>query len=106
MKNRSLKAGGRLNRWSLKAGFTVIFVLSRASKQNYIEIQWPQDKINFHPVLNFARFSNVRKYEIKYRTKICDFTVHSPVHKPTDLYMDMNTALYDRWVVAFDIFLS
>ena len=23
MKNRSLKAGGRLNRWSLKAGFTV-----------------------------------------------------------------------------------
>ena len=25
MKNRSLKAGGRLNRWSLKAGFTVLF---------------------------------------------------------------------------------
>ena len=24
MKNRSLKAGGRLNRWSFKAGFTVI----------------------------------------------------------------------------------
>ena len=24
MKNRSLKAGGRLNRWSLKAGFTVL----------------------------------------------------------------------------------
>ena len=23
MKNRSLKAGGRLNRWSFKAGFTV-----------------------------------------------------------------------------------
>ena len=32
-------------------------------------------KINFHPVLNFALFSQVRKYEIKYRTKICDFTV-------------------------------
>ena len=25
-------------------------------KQNYIEIRWPQDKINFHPVLNFALF--------------------------------------------------
>ena len=24
MKNRSLKAGGRLNRWSFKAGFTVV----------------------------------------------------------------------------------
>ena len=26
MKNRSLKAGGRLNRWSLTAGFTVISI--------------------------------------------------------------------------------
>ena len=29
MKNRSLKAGGRLNRWSFKAGFTVHFFFVR-----------------------------------------------------------------------------
>ena len=29
MKNRSLKAGGRLNRWSFKAGFTVLCVAHR-----------------------------------------------------------------------------
>ena len=29
-------------------------------------------KTNFHPVLNFALFWKVRKYKIKYRTKICD----------------------------------
>ena len=33
-----------------------------------------RQKINFRPVLNFALFSKVRKYEIKYRTKICDLT--------------------------------
>ena len=61
--------------WLETGSYELIFVLSRAPKQNYIEIRWPQDKINFRPVLNFALFSKVRKYEIKYRTKICDFTV-------------------------------
>ena len=61
--------------WLETGSYELIFVLSRASKQNCIEIRWPQDKINFHPVLNFALFSKVRKYEIKYRMKICDFTV-------------------------------
>ena len=32
-------------------------------------------KINFHVVLNLVLFSKVRKYENKYWTKICDFTV-------------------------------
>ena len=32
-------------------------------------------KRNFHTDLNLVLFSKVRKYEIKYRTKICDFTV-------------------------------
>ena len=32
-------------------------------------------KRNFHAVLNLVLFSKVRKYENKYRTKICDFTV-------------------------------
>ena len=31
-------------------------------------------KWNFHTVLNLELFSKVRKYENKYRTKICDFT--------------------------------
>ena len=30
--------------------------------------------------------------------------IHSPVHKSTGLYTDMNTALYNRWILAFDIF--
>ena len=57
--------------------YELIFVLSRALKQNYIEIRWAQDKIIFHPVLNFTLLSKIRKYDIKYRTKICDFTVSS-----------------------------
>ena len=65
--------------WLETGSYELIFVLSRASKQNYIEIRWPQDKINFHPVLNFTLLSKVRKYEIKYRTKICDFTVTSDI---------------------------
>ena len=50
--------------WLETGLYELIFVLSRASKQNFIEIQWPQDKITFHPVLNFVLFSKVRKYEI------------------------------------------
>ena len=45
--------------------------------QNKITLKFDglKTKINFCPILNFALFSKVRKYEIKYRTKICDFTV-------------------------------
>ena len=32
--------------------------------------------------------------------------VSSRVHKATGLYTDMNTVLHDRWILAFDIFLS
>ena len=54
--------------WLETGSYELIFVLSRASKQNYIEIRWPQahlrTKMNCHPVLNFAFFfSKVRKYE-------------------------------------------
>ena len=30
---------------------------------------------NFHMVINLVLFSKLRTYEIKYRAKICDFTV-------------------------------
>ena len=33
--------------WLETGSYELIFVLSRASKQNYIENQWPQDKITF-----------------------------------------------------------
>ena len=46
--------------WLETGSYQLIFVLSRASKQNYIEIRWPQDKKNFYPVLNFHFF---QKYE-------------------------------------------
>ena len=33
-------------------------------------------KRNFHTILNFVLFQKYEMYENKYRTKICDFTVH------------------------------
>ena len=47
--------------------------------QNRITSKFKGLKANrtFHTVLNFVLFSKVRKYENKYRTKICDFAVLS-----------------------------
>ena len=36
--------------------YELIFVLSRASKQNYIEIRWPQDKNKFSSDIKFRTF--------------------------------------------------
>ena len=36
--------------------YELIFVLSRASKQNYIEIRWPQDKNKFSSGIKFRIF--------------------------------------------------
>ena len=63
--------------WLETGSYELIFVCLRVSKQNYIEIRWPQDKNKFSSGIKFALFSKVRKYEIKYRTKICDFTVEN-----------------------------
>ena len=61
--------------WLESSLYKLIFVLSRASTQNDIEIQGLGAKRNVHTVLNFVLFSKVQNYEIKYRAKICDFTV-------------------------------
>ena len=37
----------------------IFFVLSRASKQNYVKFDGLETKIKFHPVLKFALFSKV-----------------------------------------------
>ena len=48
--------------------YELIFVLSRASKQNYIEIRWPQDENKFSSDIKFRTFfkstklSTVRKF--------------------------------------------
>ena len=55
----------------------LIFVLSRSSKQKDVEIRRVQNKEKFSSFygFKFSIFTEVRKYENKYRTKICDFTV-------------------------------
>ena len=47
--------------WLETGSYELIFVLSRASKQNYIEIRWPQDKNKFSSGIKFRTFSKVRK---------------------------------------------
>ena len=54
--------------WLETGLYELIFVLSRASKQNYIEIRWPQDKNKFSSGIKFRTFfksmklSTVRKF--------------------------------------------
>ena len=52
MKNRSLKAGGRLNRWSLKAGFTVLTDLESGDSSYFAvtEVDKDFDHFQFHHV--------------------------------------------------------
>ena len=47
-----------------------------------LKIEGLEGRRNFHTVLNVAHFSKARKYENKYRAKICDFTVYAqaPLH--------------------------
>ena len=61
--------------WLETGPYKLIFVLSRPQNKITLKFDGLKTKINFHLVLNFALFSRVRMYEIKYRTKICDFTV-------------------------------
>ena len=62
--------------FSLETGsYKLIFVLRGPQNKITLKFDGLETKINFHLVLIFALFSKVRKYEIKYRTKICDFTV-------------------------------
>ena len=42
--------------WLETGSYELIFVLSRASKQNYIEIRWPQDKNKFSSGIKFRTF--------------------------------------------------
>ena len=58
--------------WFVRTNFRTFEVL-----KNKITLKFEglKTKVIFHTILNFALFSKVRKYEIKYRTKICDFTV-------------------------------
>ena len=60
--------------WLETGSYKLIFILLRASKQNDIEIWGPQSKMKVSYGIKFSTFSKVRKYENKYRTKICDFT--------------------------------
>ena len=61
--------------WLETGPYELIFVLSRPQNKITLKFDGLKTKVNFHPVLNVALFSKVRKYEIKYRTEICDFTV-------------------------------
>ena len=61
--------------WLETGSYKLIFVLLRASQQNHIEIRGSQNKKKFSYSIKFSTFSKYEKYEIKYRTKICDFTV-------------------------------
>ena len=56
-------------------------------------------KWNFRTVLNLALFSKVWKYERKYRTKICDFTVHVFVRYPFRTF-DLKL-VRKNWVLYF-----
>ena len=50
--------------WLETGSYELIFVLSRALKQNYIEIRWPQDKNKFSSGIKFRTFfksTKVRK---------------------------------------------
>ena len=42
--------------WLETGSYELIFVLSRASKQKYIEIRWPQDKDKFSSGIKFRTF--------------------------------------------------
>ena len=42
--------------WLETGSYELISVLSRASKQNYIEIRWPQDKNKFSSGIKFRTF--------------------------------------------------
>ena len=60
--------------WFVGTNFRTFEGLKR-KLHNYIEIWGPENEKKFHTELNLVLFSKVRKYEIKYWTKICDFTV-------------------------------
>ena len=89
--------------WLETGSYEGIFVLSRASKQNYIEIWGPQNKNKFSSSIKFRtfNFSKVRKYEIKYRTEICDFTQGKQVHhqhehcytRPSNISLSLSLSL-------------
>ena len=61
--------------WLETGSCELIFVLSTASKQITLKFDGLQTKNKLSSCIIFCTFSQVRKYEIKYRTKICDFTV-------------------------------
>ena len=59
--------------WLETGSYELIFVLSRASRQNYIEIRWPEDKNKISSGVKFRTFFKSTKVGNKYRTKIFDF---------------------------------
>ena len=74
---QKFSSGTHFRTFDLKLVRTNTFSYFRGP-QNKITFKFDglKTKINFRPVLNFALFSKIRKYEIKYRTKICDFTIY------------------------------
>ena len=57
--------------WFVQTNFRTFMVLKNKSLWNSVS----QSKKIFSYSIKFSTFSKVRKYENKYRAKICDFTV-------------------------------
>ena len=49
--------------WLETGSYKLIFELSRALKQNYIEIRWPQDKNKFSSGIKFRTFLKSTKVQ-------------------------------------------
>ena len=62
--------------WLETGSYGQVFVLSRASKYNHIEVWGPQNKKEFSYGIKFSTIFFFKCENIKYRTKICDFTVN------------------------------
>ena len=83
--------------WLETCSYELIFVLLRASKQMTVKFDGVKAKRIFHAVLNLVLFSKVRKYENKYRTKICNFTV--PEH-PSRQFLDQTLCEHSGGLVG------